>query len=294
MIININDYKNDKSNPHLLQKLIDICKEKGGGSIIIPDGEEIISNPLSLYSNISIHIEKGAKIISNSSSSNLPGKPFIFAENANNISISGTGIIDGNGKSFIIEKLPHIYKCQKERGHTIQLKNCKNIRFENFSIQNSPLYSIHLFKCENALINNLNILNDLKMPNTDGIDPDSSKNIIISNCYIESGDDCICLKTNSTNIQDPCDSILINNCILKSSSCAIKFGSESNTDIKNIVISNCIINDSNRGIGFQLRDSGNIENILISDCIIKTKKHHNDWWGKAEPIYITAIPRNDI
>jgi len=293
MIVNINKYKNDKSNPSLLQKLVDICKEKGGGSILIPAGEIIISNPISLYSNISIHIEEGAKIISNSSNSNPLQRPFIFAENAHNISINGTGTIDGNGKNFIIEKLPHIYKCIRERQHTIQFKNCKNIRLKNFSIHDSQHYSIHLFKCENALINNLNIFNDLKMPNTDGIDPDSSKNIIISNCYIESGDDSICLKTNSINPEDSCDSIIINNCVLKSSSCAIKFGSESNTDIKNVVISNCIIKDSNRGIGFQLRDSGNFKNIIVSDCIINTKKFHNDWWGKAEPIYITAIPRNN-
>jgi len=89
----------------------------------------------------------------------------------------------------------------------------------------------------------------------------------------------------------PTENITVTGCILKSTSCAIKIGTESVDDFRNVVFSSCVITESNRGLGIQLRDSGVVENIIFSDIIIETSLHGPRWWGKAEPIYVTAIPR---
>jgi polygalacturonase len=114
----------------------------------------------------------------------------------------------------------------------------------------------------------------------------------ITNCYIESADDCICLKTRREYADyGPTENVTVSNCILKSTSCSIKLGSENMDAIRNIVVSNCIIEGSNRGIGIQNRDEGIIENVMFSNIVIEGRLFDDVWWGKAEPIYITSFKR---
>lgn len=275
-----------------IQNAIDKCTLDGGGTVLFPSNFKFLSSPIKLKSRVALFIEAGSVLKSASSPQNLSATPFISAENESDISILGAGVIDGSGKNYVIENLPHIYRCAPGRQHTIKFTSCSNIKLENFILKDSPCYSCHIFKCRDADISNLVIVNDLKMPNSDGIDPDCSKNIRISNCKIISGDDSICLKASDEGDEQACENIIVSNCIMSSTSCAFKLGSESRSPIRNILVSNCIIEKSNRGLGLQLRDGGTFENILFSDCIIDTKLNHDDWWGKAEPIYITAIPRN--
>jgi polygalacturonase len=143
-----------------------------------------------------------------------------------------------------------------------------------------------------VVIHGIRLLNNLKIRNSDGIDPDHSKNVRISDCYIESGDDCICPKTRREYEEyGPTENITVSNCILKSTSCSIKLGSENMDAIRNVIFSNCIIRSSNRAIGIQNRDEGIVENILFENIIIEGRLFDDVWWGKAEPIYITAYKR---
>jgi len=125
------------------------------------------------------------------------------------------------------------------------------------------------------------------IPNNDGIDIDGGSEITISNCQISTGDDGICPKTGTLPLTD----VTVTGCTIKSKSGAIKFGTSSNFDFRNIVFSGIIIEDSHRGLGIQLRDSGNVENVIFSDVILRTQLYSLDWWGMAEPIYVTAVPR---
>ena len=98
----------------------------------------------------------------------------------------------------------------------------------------------------------MKIINNRKFLCTDGIDPDCSKNIIIRNCYIESADDCIVFKsTKYASKYGDNSNIQVSNCELKSTSAAIKFGTETIGKINNITINDVIIKDTNRGIAFK-------------------------------------------
>lgn len=142
------------------------------------------------------------------------------------------------------------------------------------------------------VIDGIRILNDLKIPNCDGIDPDHCRDVRISNCHIESGDDCIVLKNTRAFAQfGPTENITVNNCTLVSTSAAIKIGSESVSDFRNLIFNGCVINRSSRGLAIQLRDEGDVENVIFSNMTVETRLFDEHWWGKSEPIYVTAIHR---
>ena len=92
----------------------------------------------------------------------------------------------------------------------------------------------------------------------------------------------------SKNLEDyaeygPCENITVTGCTLVSTSAAVKFGSESTDDFRNIVIDSCVIHDSHRGLAIQLRDQGNIENVIFSNCIVQTRHFFQKWWGNQSP-----------
>ena len=294
-------------NAHAIQKAINHCHEKGGGTVLVPAGYTFIAGPFQLKSNIEFRVETGAILLANPEESVYTESAFrenkgegtiwIGGENLENLTLTGGGIIDGNGVAFMGEELKEAYVLKPfntidPRPHILTLINVKNIKVHNITFQNAAYWGLHFIGCKNVLISNIFIYNSLKIRNGDGIDLDHSQNVNISNCHIESGDDCICFKNRREYAEfGPCTDITVTGCTLTSTSCAIKFGSENMDAIKNVVINNCIIKNSNRGIGIQNRDEGTISNIVISNIILECRLFGDVWWGKAEPIYITAFPR---
>ncbi|MGC4102174.1 glycoside hydrolase family 28 protein [Ferruginibacter sp.] len=289
-----------------IQKAIDACS-KTGGTVFIPAPFTFITGPFNLKSNIEFFVEGGAKILANpdekvyikSAFRDNPGEGTIWigAENISNLTISGTGEINGNGISFMGAELEDSYvlkpfNIKDPRPHVLTIAGGHNIRIKDVHIGNSAYWTVHLIGCNDVTINGITLLNSLKVRNSDGIDLDHSKNVRISNCYIESGDDCICLK-NRREYEEfgVCENITVTNCTMTSRSCAIKIGSENMDTIRQVIFDNCIIKKSNRGVGIQNRDEGVVTDILFSNMIIEGHLFSDVWWGKAEPIYITAYRR---
>jgi polygalacturonase len=289
-----------------IQKAIDACN-KTGGQVLIPAPFTFLTGPFDVKSNVDLHIEGGAKILASpdeklytkSAFRSNPGEGTIWigGENIENFSISGTGKIDGNGISFMGEELADSYVLKPfntldPRPHVLTIIGGKNIRIKDVHIGNSAYWTIHLVGCNDVVISGITLINSLKVRNSDGIDLDHSKNVRISDCYIESGDDCICLK-NRREFEEfgACENITVTNCTMTSSSCAIKIGSENMDAIRQVVINNCIIKNSNRGVGIQNRDEGTVSDVIFSNIIIEGRFTTDTWWGKAEPIYVTAFSR---
>ena len=290
-----------------IQNTIDECHKNGGGTVYFPAGKTFLSSPFKLQSNITLWVEKGAKIVANPDESVYTESAFrankgegtiwIGGENLENITIMGGGIIDGNGIAFMGKEQKEAYDLKPfeevdPRPHLLTLINAENININNVTFKDAAYWGLHFIGCNKVLISDIFIFNDLKIRNGDGIDLDHSQNVNISNCHIESGDDCICFKNRREYAEfGPCSDITVTGCTLTSTSCAIKFGSENMDEIKNIVINNCIIKNSNRGIGIQNRDEGTVSNVLISNIILDCRLFSDVWWGKAEPICVTAFPR---
>jgi hypothetical protein len=116
----------------------------------------------------------------------------------------------------------------------------------------------------------------------------------ISDCHVEAGDDGIVIKNRPEFAEyGPTENITVTGCTVKSTSSALKVGTETIDDFRNIVFSSCVVHGSNRGLAIQLRDRGNVENVLFSSIVVNTRLFADDWWGKAEPIYVTAVPRDE-
>ena len=176
--------------------------------------------------------------------------------------------------------------------------NCTNVRVEGVTLRNSPFWTLHLADCDHATVSNVKIHNDVLVANSDGIDCTSCSNVLITNCEIIGGDDAIVLNSYSAhfdlpgfqNLLRPSENIVVSNCVLLSRSSGIRIGGIDHRPMKNYLFSNIVIYNSNRGIGLFTGIEGGIENASFSDITIETRLHTGDWWGKAEPIHIQAVP----
>ena len=266
-----------------------------------------MSGPLCLKSNVDLHLEATAVLLANPDEgiyklsafgeNRGEGMMWIYANGADNISITGKGTIHGNGIAFMGKELDDSYELKPvttfdPRPHVLTLTDVKNLTIRDITIRDGAYWTVHLIGCDGAVIDGISLLNNLKIRNGDGIDLDHSRNVRISNCHITSGDDCICLKNRREFEQyGPCHDITVTNCVMTSRSCAIKIGSENMDSIYNVVFDNCVITRSNRGLGIQNRDEGTVTDVMFSNIIMDCQLWSDVWWGKAEPIYVTSYPR---
>lgn len=303
----------------IINKAIENVSLAGGGKVIISKGKYKASTII-FKDNVELHLEKDSKITlfddlskfktvnrfrdesinrptwENCDYDGMPTKFFIYANGCKNISITGEGVIDGNEEIFYgtITKW-HIEGSYYPRIPLIFFENSRNIKLNGITLTRSAFWTVHLVGDQYVDIENITIDNNLKLTNCDGIDPDHSKHVNIKNCNISCADDCVVIKTTKGGVKyGECEDINVSNCTFKSTSAAIKIGTESCSDFKNIHFENIDIISSNRGISLMLRDEGN-----INDCSFKNinmdlrlfSKIH--WWGSDEGIAITAVPRED-
>lgn len=229
--------------------------------------------------------------------------PLFYAYKAENITITGRGKIDGHGKKWwdFVEgykegqtrsKWQHEFDRlnkdillpddpkQMKRGFLrppfIQFMYSKNIFIEGITIQNSPFWTVNPEFCENVKIHAVTIFNPSKnAPNTDGINPESCKNVHISDCHISVGDDCITIKSGKDGpgrkMATPAENHTITNCTMLAGHGGVVIGSEMSGDVRKITIANCVFDGTDRGIRIKsARGRGGIvEEIRVSNIVMK-------------------------
>jgi len=293
-----------------IQRAIDACTQAGGGMVLVPAGKTFRTGTIELKSNVELHVERGAVLAGSGEWADYThrlqvgalsggaldaGRPaqsmLITAERADNIAITGAGVIDGAGQLFIAERGRYIHSMRPERPFMFFLIGCQRVTLRDITLRDGALWTLRLSGCEDVTIHSIHIQNDLALPNNDGIDLDRCRNVRISDCHIVSGDDCICLKTClETAGYGPCENITVTGCTLVSTSSALILGAECREPIHNVVFNACVIRSSHRGLAIHLSEESDIENVLFSNMIVETRLFHEKWWGRGEPIYITAIP----
>ena len=198
-----------------LQAALDACSRAGGGTVYVPSGE-YLSGGLFLPSRVSLYLETGSTIHASTRQEDYPNGPprLINARKAENISILGPGTLNGQGikdlgrrPGFADEPRP------KFRTGVMLLDECRQVILRDFTILYSDGWACHLLTCEKVVVDGVTILNNYFHTNSDGIDPDSCRDVRISNCHITAGDDCICLKTHDGI---PCEDVVVTNCTTES------------------------------------------------------------------------------
>lgn len=287
-------------NAPAIQAALDACDAAGGGTVEVPAGGVFLSGPLCLRSRTRLHLEAGAVLkcapdpTPYLGETKQAGRWWITGTDLHDLQITGHGALDGSGVAFKGPEGPYAFEGRKGCPRILGLFGCRGVRIMDVTFRDSADWAIHPSGCDDLLIEGVSVYNGLKMPNCDGIDPDHCRNVRIRDCHIEAGDDGIVIKTRKEwNQYGPCENIVVENCTVVSTSCGIKIGTETHQDIRNVLIKGCVVYDSNRGIGIAHRDAGTVENILINDCVVRTRLFHDHWWGRGEPLYVTALPRGD-
>jgi polygalacturonase len=155
----------------------------------------------------------------------------------------------------------------------INLYRCKNVLIRDLRIVNSPSWTIHPVLCDDLNIEGVTVLAPHDSPNTDGIDPDSCRNVRIANCYISVGDDCIIIKSGYRYRPDgvPSENITVTNCVFGAGHAGVGIGSETAGGVRNVTISNCVCDGTDRGLRFKTaRGRGNVvENVRATNFVMR-------------------------
>jgi hypothetical protein len=276
-----------------IQKAIDEAAAAGNGArVVIKSGHKYLIGTIELKSNIEFQLEGDAELVVSTDKQQYTSEAAaIVAHNATNLTISGTGSINGHALDFMSHyEKPNEWWIPKDwRPKLFILTSCNQLTIRNITIAKAPSWSLHMMGCENVLID---IKNNLDVPNCDGIDPDHCRNVDIRNCHIVCGDDAIVIKTTRQNKDyGPSANIRVRDCILETQDSGVKIGTETTQDIYDIKFERCKIITSCRGLTIQLRDEGNVYNVEFSDINFVSRYHSDPWWGRGEAISLTAIPR---
>lgn len=290
-----------------IQRALDEAAAAGGGRVALGPGIHLCGT-LTMGSHTELYLEAGARLKASPSPDDFEqqhiaglyggnsGGFLIQARDAEHVSISGPGTIDGSALDYMDGwwNEPYIRAPKAWRPRGVGFFGCKHVRLCDFTFRDSASWTLHLTGCDDVLVQGVHILNRLDVPNCDGIDPDHCRNVRIIGCHIEAADDAIVLKnTREHENLGPCENVVVSSCTLVSTSSAIKLGTESAGDFRNIVVDSCVVHSSHRGLAIQLRDHGTIENVSFSNCIVETRLFHERYWGRGEPIYVTTVPRHD-
>lgn len=288
-----------------LQSLIDQLAAAGGGTLVVTPGI-YLTGTLVLPSNFTLHLDAGARLLASQnvadyhaaetqSMAELSRMALIYARDARNVTLSGAGCIDGNATAWFASQADDQgYRQPKpQRPRLLVLEGCEQVRLTDITLYDSPMWTAHLVSCNHVFIRNITIDNDLTLANTDALDIDSCQHVHISDSYFSAADDGICLKTTAKapELQQPIYNVTINNCIIRSKSCAIKVGTETFADITHLAVSNCVIFESNRGIGLVSRDGGHFSMMSFSHILFDCRHGHPCHWGKADPVFISVRHR---
>ncbi len=266
-----------------LQSAIDDANGQGGGRVIIPTGR-FLSGSIILKTGVELHLSKDAVLLGSTDPAHYiklsRWKALVMAEGQTNISITGSGEIDGQGRALALHIDSLFYAGQIDsanynfvemrpkyylRPQLIEFVNVRNIIVKNVRLKNAACWVATYDKCENILIDSVSTISDAYW-NNDGIDISDCRNVRITNCFVNAADDGICLKSHSKEYI--CDSIYIANCTVRSSASAIKFGTVSHGGFRNVKIENIKIYDTFRSaVALECVDGGILENVLIENVI---------------------------
>lgn len=250
---------------------------------------------MTLKSHVTLYLEGGAVLRASTKredyQENLPGFRkgiLLYADGADDIAIDGGGTILGPGQADwghwwgIPEPLEY-------RVSLLLIERCSNIRIHSVNFLYSDSWTLHFRLCENVRIYGVKILNNFYHLNSDGIDPDSCKNVIISDCHIIAGDDCIVPKTTVENA--PMENLVVSNCILESPATAVKIGTESKSPFRDIHFTNCTIRNSSVGIGIFVKDGALVERVTFTNCTVECANREH--MKPVIPLYIDVERRTN-
>ena len=302
-------------NTEAIQAAIDACAEAGGGTVRIPAGR-FVTGTVFMKSQVRLYLDMGAVLLGSTDVADYPltlcaypsrsdcytARALIWGEGLENIAIAGPGTLDGQGTAFegkeaTAEELAEITRALDAQGrytpkaayynrpYLIRFISCRNVRIEEVRLRNSAMWMQQYLNCEYLHVRGIHVINHVAH-NNDMIDIDGCRFVIVSDCFGDTSDDALTLKSTGAAATEH---VVITNCILSSHCNALKMGTESAGGFRDIAISNCVIKRSAApeviagraeglgGIALEIVDGGTMERVAISNMTIE---------GYTAPIFL--------
>ena len=268
-----------------IQRTLDACVKAGGGRVIITNGTYLTA-PIVLGGNVELHLAKGATLLGSADLSDYPDRTveglvnewmprarntsLVFAAHARNVSITGEGTIDANGRRFVVRKQDPNWKgweyvrkvdTTKSMPRVVFFYDCRGVRVTDVTLTNGPAgWSYWVHDCDDVLFDRCKVKVNVAYPNNDGIHINSSRDVIVRNCDLETGDDSIIVRANNHSLakaENPvCERVVVSNCVLRSWSSGIRIGWANDGEIRNCVFRDLVMRDTTVGITLVLPIAG--------------------------------------
>lgn len=266
-----------------IQKALNACGKAGGGTVEFPSGI-YLSRPLKLRNATTVELDAGATLMAVTNPSDFmktPGNwlkakgsdfiPFISGKDLTDAGFIGGGTIDGSGAAWwpeaerARERIPGY---TLPRPNLIVLERCRNVYMANITLQNSPKFNFVPDECEGVVVSNVTILAPERSPNTDGIDPSDSRDVLITKCHIDNGDDDVAIKAGHrlAGRQFASEDIRVTDCTFLHGH-GMSIGSETLGGVRDVTVSNCVFCGTENGIRIKSRrgKGGLVEDIVYED-----------------------------
>jgi polygalacturonase len=284
-------------NTAAIQRTIDECAKAGGGTVVVPRGT-FITGALFLKSGVDLHLKQDAILKGSADTNDYPWidtriaglempwpAALINADAVSNLTLSGTGTIDGSGERWWKEYWdaraaepdrvdPH-FKVGRPR--LVHIIRSRNVTVRDLHLKDAAFWNLQLTYCDGVLVSNLTVRAShptLRAASSDGIDLDSTRNALISHCDIECDDDAICLKSgrdaDGLRVNRPTENVVIRNCRVGRAAGLVVFGSETAGGIRNVKIYDCLaLPGCGEVVRFKTRmgRGGIVEDVLYQNII---------------------------
>ena len=321
-----------------IQDAIDRVSNRGGGTVIVSPG---IWNTgrISLKSNVNLHLEEGAELhIGGEIEDFLPAVftrvegievmssgGFIYAYQAHNIALTGKGKIIGPEMDTPVrtaKNAPGVVEVAidpdmpvAQRIHdgaegryfykpkSICLVECNNILIEGITIERSVTWNVTPIYCDGVIIRGITV-SSKGIPTGDGIDIESSRNVLIEYSTLNNGDDCFTMKAgrdiDGIRVNRPTENIVVRYCLSEVGHGAITIGSETAGWIRNVYLHDCVFDGTDRGFRFKTRRprGGGGENIYYERVLMNISKNALEWDLLGSRTYVgelaDRLPKREI
>ncbi|HEY9219627.1 MAG TPA: glycoside hydrolase family 28 protein, partial [Phenylobacterium sp.] len=296
------------------------CTAAGGGRVLVPAGDWL-TGAVHLKSNVELHVAEGATLrFKTDPAAYLPAvftrwegielmnySPFIYAVDAENIAITGKGVIDGQasrehwwtwkgpwkqnqhgwreGMPFQTPARARLFQMAEDdvpvaqrvfgeghwlRPNFIQPYRCRNVLIEGVSLRRSPMWQVHPVLCQNVTIRGLNI--DSHGPNNDGIDPESCRDVLIEDCFFSTGDDCIAINSgrnaDGRRVNVPSENIVIRNCRMADGHGGLTVGSQISGHARNIFAEKCRLDSPDLDHAIRFKNNA-LRGGVVENCFFR-------------------------
>ena len=290
-----------------IAKALDAAEQAGGGTVQFPAGT-YLTGAIKLRSKVGILLDEGATILFSTDPADYPVvltrwegtecmnySGLIYGRDASDIAITGKGTIDGQGSAWwpwtkragpTLTKLRELGETTDDptqrkfgtpeaglRPPLFEPVNCQRILLDGVKFVNSPFWTLHPVYCSDITARNMHLFGT--GPNTDGLNPDSCRNILIENCSFDTGDDCVTLKSgrdkDGRRVGKPTENVHVRDCTFKRGHGTVVIGSEMSGGVRNVLAENIVADGNDAGVRIKSRRGrgGVVENIVYRNLTYK-------------------------